>query len=149
VAPLKQALFNRDGILQRDFHGRNAVAPLKPSQTEDGEGAERIFPRQKCRGPIEAAQVERGASNQAKHFHGRNAVAPLKQLRRIRYRYSVPYFHGRNAVAPLKRRQGAAAQDALAEFPRQKCRGPIEAGTSAVSIISQSPISTAEMPWPH
>ncbi len=37
------------------------------------------------------------------------------------------HFHGRNAVAPLKRDGRSLLALEVPEFPRQKCRGPIEA----------------------
>jgi len=55
------------------------VAPLKLAFGSDLWRVANLFPRQNCRGPIEADH-RRQLLNRRFDFHGRIAVAPLKHL---------------------------------------------------------------------
>ena len=57
-------------LSRRHFHGRKAVAPLKQLVLGGLQPVECGFPRQKSRGPIEAARRSDIAFRLCMYFHG-------------------------------------------------------------------------------
>ena len=150
AAPLKHLIkLPVDGAVS-DFRGSDAAAPLKPDELREKALHFRAFPRQRCRGPIEALCLKAGQAPRF-HFRGSDAAAPLKlSAARVKPRdfphfrgsdaaaplkpdskpggvLSVQHFRGSDAAAPLKPHSLALAHRRPPGFPRQRCRGPIEA----------------------
>ena len=161
------------------FHGSDAVASLKQARRARPSRRCAGFPRQRCRGLIEARSCRRGPGSctgvfprqrcrgliEAKRprvytreasavFHGSDAVASLKRLASVGCSPLLDVFHGSDAVASLKPRKSerlrppprsvfhgsdavaslkqcayGASWPSLRGFPRQRCRGLIEAGS--------------------
>ena len=157
------------------FPGKLAGASLKLMTPEREHRIIACFPRQTCRGLIEAGSGGRTARGCTGSFPGKLAGASLKRLdeRGLEEFFGVfprqtcrglieapgrghlgrkppPSFPGKLAGASLKqsalrRRRHGTPPD----FPRQTCRGLIEAysnpGSSAISTI----LSPANLPGPH
>ena len=110
--------------IQRRFLGRNAEASLKPN--------------------LRGREVDHRGG-----FLGRNAEASLKPGDHTVTRVVHRRFLGRNAEASLKPSTSHPFPNPTIEFPRQKCRGLIEAAGSAKKNQTIERVSSAEMPRPH
>ena len=129
------------------FHGRKAVAPLKPKWLTEQFAGNPDLPRPQGRGPIEAC-TRRGGGRRPATFHGRKAVAPLKHLDLLRVREADRAFHGRKAVAPLKPGDDNAYGAGSASFHGRKAVAPLKPQAQVQQGALHVP-STAARPWPH
>ena len=117
------------------FPRQKCRGPIEANSRWTSRVTSDVFPRQKCRGPIEAILGTITHATRISHFLGRNAEAPLKPVHAQSIRAARSDFLGRNAEAPLKPSLCLSGFGVVGEFPRQKCRGPIEADHYCSSLL--------------
>jgi len=90
--------------LDPDYHGYQAVAPLRLGKENPGILCIASLPRLSGRGSLAALPLPVPVSRKYSYYHGYQAVAPLRRGCPVHNQKSpLSDYHGYQAVAPLRR----------------------------------------------